>query len=122
MNDLKRLIIVGAGSHGLELYDIVRDINLAKPTFDLIGFVDDGAVNNDRLVARGMRILGPLEVLSGFDAMFVLGIGHPVVRTKIADRIAGLKLKAATLIHPTVSRRSFVNIGSGTVIYPYVTL
>ena len=122
MANLKPLVIVGAGSHGLELWDIVKDINQAKPTFNVIGFVDDGSGNQEKLVARGVPLLGPIEALGNLDAAYVLGIGNPATRASVGKRVEEFGLKAATLIHPTVAQRSFVKIGAGTVIMTYSSI
>lgn len=122
MAGLKPLVIVGAGSHGLELYDIVRDINRAKPTFDLIGFVDDGPVRQEKLAARDTRLLGPIEALADLDVKYILGIGNSVARASVGRRVEQFGLEPATLIHPTVAQRSFVKIGAGTVIMTYSSI
>jgi sugar O-acyltransferase (sialic acid O-acetyltransferase NeuD family) len=122
MTNLKPLVIVGAGPHGLELWDIVRDINRAKPTFKVIGFVDDGSVNQEKLAVRGVPLLGPIEALADLDAMYVLGIGNPVARASVGRRVEQFGLETATLIHPTVAQRSFVKIGRGSIIMTYSSL
>ena len=38
---LKDLIIVGAGCMGREVLQWVKDINAVKPTWNILGFIDD---------------------------------------------------------------------------------
>ena len=36
------LVIIGAGGFGREVLELVLDINAAAPTFEFLGFLDDG--------------------------------------------------------------------------------
>ncbi|MEC1781329.1 PglD-related sugar-binding protein [Schinkia azotoformans] len=38
---MKDLIIVGAGGHGREVLEWILDINEVKPTWNVLGFIDD---------------------------------------------------------------------------------
>lgn len=39
--NVKDLIIVGAGGHGREVLEWILDINEVKPTWNVLGFIDD---------------------------------------------------------------------------------
>lgn len=38
---MKDIVIIGAGGFGREVVELIDDINLRNPTWNIIGFVDD---------------------------------------------------------------------------------
>ncbi|QSR32856.1 sugar acetyltransferase [Nocardioides sp. S5] len=116
------LIIVGAGGFGRETVDVVEAINAAAavPSWHLLGLVDDALTESNarRLRARGLRHLGSLEDLLALEARprYVVGIGSPLVRRRIAERLDAAGFSAVTLTHPQATIGSEVTIGSGTVV------
>ena len=40
---MEKIVIYGAGGFGRELAYLIELINEKKPTYDLIGFIDDGS-------------------------------------------------------------------------------
>ncbi|WP_210502995.1 NeuD/PglB/VioB family sugar acetyltransferase [Nocardioides xinjiangensis] len=116
------LIIVGAGGFGRETVDVVEAINAAAavPSWHLCGLVDDAltARNAERLRARGLRHLGSLEDLLARESRprYVVGIGSPSVRRRIAERLDAAGFSATTLIHPQATLGSEVTVGAGSVI------
>ncbi len=115
VNDLKPLVIVGAGGLGREVAWLVADINHQKPEWDFIGFVDDGVQGN---TVEGYPVLGPVEHLFNIsaDIWTVVAIANSQVRMKFIRQIQGQGRKLATLIHPTVSMSDYVKIGPGSII------
>jgi len=116
------LVIVGCGGHGREVYDIARAINEAcENPWKIVGFVDDGPqdVNLRRLETLGVPFLGPTATLAGRDpeTRYVVGIGDPRVRARVADRISGYGLAAARLIHPAASVGLDSRVDEGTVLF-----
>jgi sugar O-acyltransferase (sialic acid O-acetyltransferase NeuD family) len=110
------LVIVGTGGHGREVMDIVEAVNARRPTFDLLGFVDD-RLDNDALVqARGSRIIGPIDALRSSRAAYVIGIGSGEVRKRIDEQLTRWGLEAATLVHPHATLGSLVVLGAGVVV------
>lgn len=112
------LVIIGCGGFGREVHDVVDAVNAQNPTWELLGYLDDAPseVNLDLVQRRGSQVLGGLDWLdtAADDVHYVIGIGSPAVKKKIADRCAGRS--AATLVHPSVVRGFDVTLGPGTVI------
>lgn len=110
------LVIIGAGGFGREVHALIKNINQVKPTYNVLGFLDDG-------IAKGTAI-HELEVLGGIDEIKLLGdvaavlaIGNPKVRESVKN-----KMPASTyfpnIIHPLavfldVER---IRIGLGNII------
>ena len=104
----KSVVIIGASGHGKVIADIV-----IKSGDTVVGFLDDG-VEKGMLVA-GIEILGKTEDYKDFaDCEFVIAIGNPYIREKIADM---LPVEWYTAIHPNAVISSLdVEIGEGTVV------
>ena len=124
----EEIVIVGAGGFGREVVDVVEAINaeLREPRWRVRGVVDDAPspVNLGRLAVRGVEFLGGTEVAAAWagEASFVVGIGSPHLRRRIAERYEKAGLEPATLVHPSVTRGFDVRVGSGSVICAGVRL
>jgi sugar O-acyltransferase (sialic acid O-acetyltransferase NeuD family) len=120
------LIIVGGGGFGREVCDLVAEINQTPPedqqadTWNLVGVVDDqiSDVNAASLVAAGVEHLGGVDdvVGQGERPRYVVGIGSPVARRQIADRLDAAGFQAATLLHPAATVGSSCRIGEGAIV------
>lgn len=118
----ERLVIIGAGGFGREAADVVEALNSAtrEPPWELVGIVDDGLseINAERLRSRSLAYLGTVDdLLQRLERPhYVIGIGAPAVRKRIATRLDGRGFAAATLIHPAATLGSEVCVGAGSVI------
>jgi acetyltransferase EpsM len=103
----QRIVIVGAGSQGT----IVADI-LERAGTPAIGFVDD---------TPGKDVLGTIDDLRtiAHDAIIV-AIGDNRLRRGLLERLAGERL--ATAIHPFTSIAASARIGDGSMISAGVIL
>ncbi|CAM3263681.1 acetyltransferase [Nocardioides dubius] len=120
------LVVIGAGGFGREVLDVVDAINASTDAaWSVRGVVDDAPSqeNLERLAKRGVTYLGgSAEVLDSQPAAYVVGIGSPSVRTKVALSFDAAGWSAATLIHPTVTQGFDVTIGAGSVLCAGVRL
>jgi sugar O-acyltransferase (sialic acid O-acetyltransferase NeuD family) len=110
------LVIVGAGGHGREVLDVVQAVNATSPTFEFLGFLDDGAPDKAVLDRRNVRILGTSQELAAIDAEYLIGIGSPEVRRRIDRQATSCGRRAAIAIHPAATLGSDIRIGPGAVI------
>lgn len=115
------LVVIGAGGFGRETLDVIEAINAAAsaPVWRVVGVVDDGPADVQlvRLRARGYACLGSVAELDQHpDLRFVVAIGAPAVRLRIAEAVEARGLRAATLIHPAAVIGSQAVISAGTVI------
>lgn len=117
---MRPLVVIGAGGFGREAIDVVEAVNATDPTWQLLGVVDDGPTpsREERLRERGIELLGTLRDLTEQVApvSYVIGIGSPPVREKIAARLDSLGFRAATVIHPRATVGSRFRAGEGTVV------
>jgi sugar O-acyltransferase (sialic acid O-acetyltransferase NeuD family) len=114
---VKSLVIAGAGGFGRELLALIRDINSASPQWEVVGFLDDDP-------AKHGRVLDEAPVLGGAGWLeeaprgvhVALGVGSPVVKRKLAERLRPHVLSFPALEHPGVVRTPFIELGEGSVI------
>lgn len=115
MRKLTPLAIVGAGGFGREVAWLADDINQEEPTYDFVGFVDDGQSST----AEDYPVLSATDqwISDGrTDVQLVCALGDPVTRMNVAIRLSRAGFSFATLIHPSVKRSRHVRIGPGGMI------
>jgi sugar O-acyltransferase (sialic acid O-acetyltransferase NeuD family) len=110
------LVIIGAGGHGREMLDIVEAVNALGPTWSFAGFVADTQPPAEVLERRGAPYLGPIEVLEQHPMAYVIGIGDPTARRRIASRLDQAGCRPAVLVHPAATLGSDVEMAEGVVI------
>jgi sugar O-acyltransferase (sialic acid O-acetyltransferase NeuD family) len=111
------LVIVGAGGFGREVLEIVRDINDARSTFHLLGFLDDGEVNPHVIERAGIPLLGRSDHLADLEASYVIAIGSGEARRRIDARARATRhVAVATLVHPSATLGTDVLVGEGAII------
>jgi len=110
------IVIIGAGGFGREVLDIVGALNVIVPTWEFLGFLDDGDPDRQLLGRLGAEYLGSSSCLADIDAHFVIGIGSGEDRTRLAALANYLGRVPATLVHPAATVGSDVEIGGGSVV------
>ena len=115
---MEELLIIGAGATGRELANIIFDINDNKPTWNLIGFLDDDPAKLGQTL-HGIPVLGPIASASQYSARIAISIAVLKHRSLRHDIIAGLRLipeQLATIIHPSSIISRFASVGPGTIV------
>lgn len=115
-----RLVIVGAGGHGREALAVARNANRARSRWHHIGHVDDGHPDLERLAGVDAEVLGPTDFLIDSGDDYVIAIGDPAIRRRIADRI-GDSATAVSLVDPSAWLGDDVVFDDGALVYPNVT-
>ena len=116
------LVIVGCGGHGREIYGIIRAVNEADgEQWKVLGFVDDAPshINAGRLDRIGAPFLGAVCELAALppECRYVIGIGDPQVRARVAAGIGLGRMAAAPLIHPDATVGLDNRLAVGVVIF-----
>ena len=113
----RRVIIVGAGGFGREVLQWARD---AWPDHAgrIAGFLSADPAALDGHPAR-LPILGDPDTFSVQSGDgFLLAIGIPLVRRRVAERLTERGASFLTLVHPTAVVATTATIGAGSVICP----
>ena len=115
---IKDIAIYGAGGYGREIACYIHRINEMTPTWNLIGYFDDGRqVGED---AQYGKILGDIDALNAWDKPIavVLAIATPKIVRKIVEGITNAKVEFPNIIDPSVTflDKESVRMGKGNVI------
>ena len=81
------LVLVGGGGHASDVLQAVEAINAARPTYHVVGILDDHDVDPRRFAGRGVAHIGPVDDVATVDAAYVLCLGWPWARHAVATRI-----------------------------------
>lgn len=115
---MQDIIIVGAGGMGREVLAVVKNINTLTPTWNFLGFVDDGKTAGD--IVNNTKVLGGLDYINTLSSKtaVVIAISLPKVRKQLKEKITNSNVFFPTIIHPSViiSDKEFVSIGEGCLL------
>ncbi|MEQ1788798.1 MAG: acetyltransferase, partial [Acidimicrobiales bacterium] len=76
-------VVVGAGGHAREVLDVADAIAAAGGRAEVLGVVTETRADTDLLAARGVAVLGGLDVVREGRLPYVIAIGAPAVRRRI---------------------------------------
>lgn len=115
---LKDIAIFGVGGFGREVLALIKDINKSEPTYNIVGFFDDGHEKGE--MVNGYPVLGKTEELNRWRTPISLAvsIGNPKVKKNIIDRISNPLVDYPTLIHPLawIGEKEYVEMGKGCIV------
>lgn len=118
------LVILGTGDSAYDLLDIVEAINATRPTWDLIGFLDDAKPLGSRL--SNLEVLGPLRDAPKFaGCAFINAIGSDKNYRRWPEILASTGLptdRFATLVHPGASVSKRARLGRGVLVNSGVSI
>lgn len=114
---MKDLYIIGAGGFGREVAWLVERINQVNPTWNIVGFLDDGRNQEEEI--NGYKVLGGCQYLETVEkeSWVICTIGSSKIRKNVIEKLAMYSnVRFATLIDPSVIMSGTVEIGEGTII------
>lgn len=120
--ELQRVVIVGAGGFGREVLDVVEAVDASTPTYEFLGFVDDGPARPERVTDRGATFRSGLDDPALAGAGFLVGIGDPGARRAVDERATAVGLVPVRVRHPTAAFGALVSVGEGTVTCAHVSV
>ena len=106
--------IYGYGGHGLEVEELARVINLKENRWEKIIFVDDAKDKIDN-----EKIFSFEDIISKYspkDIEFMTGIGEPVIREKLYNKVKEKDYSFAILVHPSASVAESAILEEGTMV------
>lgn len=111
------LVIAGAGGFGREVAWLVAAINEAdnRPHFTLRGFLDPSKPSHP-LPAPYLGDEAWAEWHLAKETQFVVAVGAPALRRRIATRLEQAGFVPATLVHPRAEVGPSVRLGPGGVV------
>lgn len=122
---MRDLVIVGAGGFARETAAAVHALNRVRPTWRLLGFLDDDPALHGTERA-GLPVLGGLAALAELpDAAVVVCVGNPrdyTGRQRLVRRLDLPQRRYATVVHPTAEVGAGSALGPGSVLLAGVVL
>lgn len=118
---MQDIVIVGVGGLGREIAEWVEDINEVRPTYNLLGFLDDDASKHGT-ARHDLLVLGGLDWLAerSRTVATVVGIGNPAPKRRVVERLAAHSAGFPSIVHPNAIVGRHVEVGEGAVICPGV--
>jgi sugar O-acyltransferase (sialic acid O-acetyltransferase NeuD family) len=117
MTAQERLIMVGAGGFGRELYFWAEDCHRAGTLPALAGFIDDVV---QELPGYDLPRLGSLQDYTPASGdLFLVALGDPAKKRQVVELLQTRGGRFATLRHPTATVVRTASIGEGVIMCPY---
>ena len=114
---MKDILIFGAGGFGMEVAWLIEDINRLKPTWNLLGFLDEDETKWGEK-KFGYNVLGDANYLESIPrpVAVAVAIGDPNHRRSVVERLNSLNAEFPSLVHPSVVMSKTVKISEGVII------
>ena len=112
---MDRLLILGAGGHGVNCLEIARQMG----RFSEIAFLDDGQLGKvlcDCPVIGGLR---DIERLQGLYTAAFVAFGNNEMRERWMRELARLQYGTPTLVSPRACVSCYAELGAGSVVFPF---
>ena len=124
-SEMRELVLVGAGGLAREAAEAVRAVNAVRPSWDLLGFLDDDPAKRRTLVAD-LPVLDGVDAVRNYpNAQVLLCPGRPdnyIIRWVLDERLELDEDRYATLVHPSATVGTSCQIGSGSVVLAHADL
>ncbi len=122
---MKKLVLFGAGGFGREVAGIlIRNINLKNPTYELLGFIDDGEQYHEGVMIDGYPWLGRRDWIIAHkeDVFCTCTVGDAKAKAVIQRELTDQGVRFETIIAKTAYIASSAEIGPGCVLYGSATV
>jgi len=115
---MKDILIYGFGGFGREVACLIQHINRVTPTWNIIGYIDDGVEVG--AACKYGKVLGNIDTLNAWDRPMavVIAIGSRRTLEMISKRITNRNVEFPNIIAPDVFcfEESSVTMGKGNII------
>ena len=116
---MKKIAIYGAGGFGREVACLLNKINEVDPTWELVGFFDDG-IEMGSDVSHFGKVLGGINELNSWpsELSIAITIGTPHIVQTLVSKIINPNIQFPNIIAPTVyfADSETFKIGKGNII------
>ena len=119
---MKRLVIIGAGGYGRELYGAALGAVGYGTAFDVRGFLDARPEALDGFKGYPPILGSPEAYVPEADDVFIAALGDIGSRKRCVRQIEGRGGRFVAVIHRTAVLGPNVTVGAGSFIAPNVTL
>lgn len=125
---MPNLILIGASGIALEIIDTIEAINAVRPTWNLIGILDDDPARQGEIFYRGAEIIGTGQDAHryvGTDTFFLISfcsVRNFMLRPAYVERLmqSSPAIRFATIVHPLAWVSPSAVIGAGVFLAPHI--
>jgi len=115
-DNMKDLIIVGAGNFAMELLDVVKSINNKKKRWNILGFIDDNEKALDGKICD-YSIIGSISNWTPQEnEVFALGIADPKIKEIVVNKLKPKNAHFETIIGVGATVGRYAVLGEGAVV------
>jgi sugar O-acyltransferase (sialic acid O-acetyltransferase NeuD family) len=121
---MKRVVVIGAGGHGREVAEILRDQARRGGALTVLGFIDDSESMRGQTI-DGLPVLGDWMWFDGADltdVAVICAVGQPLVCRRLVQRALALGLPFVSAISPLAHISSYAQVGQGVTMFPHVVV
>jgi sugar O-acyltransferase (sialic acid O-acetyltransferase NeuD family) len=112
---ISQIAIFGAGGFGREVACWAQESAPPEGQYELVGFIDDEPIQGFQ--TNGNQIFTLARIVETFPgALVVIAVADPKARERIARRVLEAGLAFGTLVHQSVVRSRYVELGMGSII------
>lgn len=115
---MRDILIYGFGGFGHEVACVINHINKVEPTWNLVGFIDDGVAAGTE--CRYGKVLGDLDVLNAWETPInvAISVGSPKYLDLLSSQITNPLVDYPNIIAPNVFYfdKETVSMGKGNII------
>src|SRR3982750_3064915 len=118
---MKQVVIIGAGTHGREVAEILRHQSQSGVRVMVLGFVDDDKGLHGKTI-DDLPVLGDSSWFEGVDKgeiAVICASGFPQTRKVMVERAVAIGLSFANAISPLAYVSPQAKIGEGVVMYQH---
>lgn len=116
---MKKIAIYGAGGYGREAACVLNAINAENPTWDVVGFFDDGLPAGQQ--NEYGTVLGGINELNAWlgDLNIVFSIANPTIIKSIVSKIENASIVFPNIFAPGIIffDKSSLHIGKGNLFF-----
>lgn len=115
-------MIVGAGGFGREVLQYALDAFRHASDVQVKGFLDDAP---PELASYGLSypVLGDTATYRpGADERFVIAVGDPELRARLAIRLSERGARFHSIVHPSAYVSPVATVGAGCIVAPFATI
>lgn len=120
-----KIVIIGAGGFGRETALIIENINrFIQPTYEILGFLDDGEKFNQGDIINGYPWLGTHEwaIENKDEIEYVCAVADVHARSKIQEELSEQGVRFRTIIASGAYAAETAQVGNGCVLYTGVMI
>lgn len=114
----RHVVIIGAGGSARDIADVFDAASETNSAFEVIGYVADPQYATQGDIINNRPVLGGFDWLEANAAKVeaVCAVGAPEIRRQLVLRARAVGARFCSVVHPSVIRSQWVEIGEGTVI------